>query len=473
MATAAKTKPILHIEVRLKSSRGVFVRTDLVRREVADWLSTEFLNLSIDQDVNGYDDLEHAHVIDSINVVDASGTAVDTAVYKLDQVQLDVQAYELHSDDGSPSRRVIEQWPEQEMDQPQARVTLLPSRALSGAWDSLVYEDKIPARLLQFMTRMILLMKRPGLNLSIFNWNRLILLHGFPGTGKTTLCRALAQRLTIRLGRHYTSGKLVEINSHALLSKWFSESGKLVGKMFEDIQTMANEETTFICVLIDEVESIAGSREKSVRGSDCSDGLRATNQLLTALDRLRDRHNIMVMCTSNMLTAIDPAFLDRVDVKQHIPNPGPTAIYEIFRSCLNELIRTQLITSIPDSTAVTDFGGGSSGTGDYSSSPGSPFASSYGADSWELLDAVSIPSYAEMNVHLFNQPLAPARRLWQIAQKCDGLSGRTLRRLPFLALAMHTFGDVCSLHEALSALAAAVEQEAYSMRVRDVGASMV
>ncbi|KAK5009973.1 hypothetical protein LTR28_012445 [Elasticomyces elasticus] len=389
------------------------------------------------------DDLEHAHVIDSINVVDASGTAVDTAVYKLDQVQLDVQAYELHSDDGSPSRRVIEQWPEQEMDQPQARVTLLPSRALSGAWDSLVYEDKIPARLLQFMTRMILLMKRPGLNLSIFNWNRLILLHGFPGTGKTTLCRALAQRLTIRLGRHYTSGKLVEINSHALLSKWFSESGKLVGKMFEDIQTMANEETTFICVLIDEVESIAGSREKSVRGSDCSDGLR------------------------------DPAFLDRVDAKQHIPNPGPTAIYEIFRSCLNELIRTQLITSIPDSTAVTDFGGGSSGTGDYSSSPGSPFASSYGADSWELLDAVSIPSYAEMNVHLFNQPLAPARRLWQIAQKCDGLSGRTLRRLPFLALAMHTFGDVCSLHEALSALAAAVEQEAYSMRVRDVGASMV
>ncbi|KAK5002214.1 hypothetical protein LTR28_011703 [Elasticomyces elasticus] len=165
--------------------------------------------------------------------------------------------------------------------------------------------------------------------------------------------RALAQKLTIRLSRHYTSGKLVVINSHALLIKWFSESGKLVGKMFEDIQAIANEETSFICVLIDEVESIAGSREKSAQGSDCSDRLR------------------------------DPAFLDRVDVKQHIPNPSPTAIYKIFRCCFNELIRTKLITSTPDSTAVTGSSrSSSSSTGDHSPSPDSPISSSCGAGSW-------------------------------------------------------------------------------------------
>ena len=51
------------------------------------------------------------------------------------------------------------------------------------------------------------------------------------GTGKTSLCRALAQKLSIQLSDRFTYGYLVEINSHSLFSKWFSESGKLVQRM--------------------------------------------------------------------------------------------------------------------------------------------------------------------------------------------------------------------------------------------------
>jgi hypothetical protein len=40
-----------------------------------------------------------------------------------------------------------------------------------------------------------------------------------------------------------------------------------------------------------------------------------------------------------------------------------------------------------------------------------------------------------------------------------GLSGRTLRRLPLLSLAMHTFNDVCTIDEALTALSLAVSEE--------------
>ena len=62
----------------------------------------------------------------------------------------------------------------------------------------------------------------------------MMLIHKFCsnlGTGKTSLCRALAQKLSIHLSERFTYGYLVEINSHSLFSKWFSESGKLVQKM--------------------------------------------------------------------------------------------------------------------------------------------------------------------------------------------------------------------------------------------------
>ena len=66
-------------------------------------------------------------------------------------------------------------------------------------------------------------------------------------SGKTSLCKALAQKLSIHLSDRYTYGQLLEINSHSLFSKWFSESGKLVQKMFDKIQVRV---LILICVFI-------------------------------------------------------------------------------------------------------------------------------------------------------------------------------------------------------------------------------
>ena len=48
----------------------------------------------------------------------------------------------------------------------------------------------------------------------------------------------------------YPHGKLIEINSHSLFSKWFSESGKLVQRLFSTVTEMVEDESGFVVVLI-------------------------------------------------------------------------------------------------------------------------------------------------------------------------------------------------------------------------------
>lgn len=107
------------------------------------------------------------------------------------------------------------------------------------------------------------------------------------------------------MGKYYPQSKLVEINTHSLGSKFFGESGKLVSKVFDNIATLLEEEEdTFVCVFVDEIETIAARRERVLSGNEPFDAVRAVNALLTGLDRLRNYPNVVIICTSNLVTAL-------------------------------------------------------------------------------------------------------------------------------------------------------------------------
>ena len=90
------------------------------------------------------------------------------------------------------------------------------------------------------------------------------------------LAQALAQRLSVRLSGIYARTRFLEIDSHALLSKFFGESSKQVGRLFESILEIARDDSELVVVLFDEVETIAGSREKALQAAEVADAIRVS-----------------------------------------------------------------------------------------------------------------------------------------------------------------------------------------------------
>ena len=83
------------------------------------------------------------------------------------------------------------------------------------------------------------------------------------------------------------------------------------------------------------------------------------------------------------------------DIKQYIGNPSPRAIYQILRSCLLELMRVQIIAPAADFLPVNAL-------------------RSHHTDTTTLSDDASAS-------------------LFMCSVKANGLSGRALRKIPFLA----------------------------------------
>ncbi|MCW4011395.1 MAG: CDC48 family AAA ATPase [Candidatus Bathyarchaeota archaeon] len=116
-----------------------------------------------------------------------------------------------------------------------------------------------------------------------------VLLHGPPGTGKTLLAKAVANE---------TNANFYHIGGPEIMSKFYGESEERLREIFKEA-----EENAPSIIFIDEIDSIAPKREE-VSGDVEK---RIVSQLLTIMDGLESRGQLVVIGATNRPNAIDPA----------------------------------------------------------------------------------------------------------------------------------------------------------------------
>ncbi|UCG04261.1 MAG: CDC48 family AAA ATPase [Candidatus Heimdallarchaeota archaeon] len=133
-----------------------------------------------------------------------------------------------------------------------------------------------------------------------------VLLHGPPGTGKTLLAKAVATE---------TDSHFISVSGPEFMSKFYGESEQRIRQFFDE----AKENSPSI-IFIDEIDSIAPKRSEVTGEVE----RRVVAQLLSNMDGLSDRGDVVVIGATNRVNALDPALrrggrFDR-EIEIGIPN---------------------------------------------------------------------------------------------------------------------------------------------------------
>jgi transitional endoplasmic reticulum ATPase len=153
-----------------------------------------------------------------------------------------------------------------------------------------------------------------------------ILLIGPPGTGKTLLAKAVANE---------ANAYFVAINGPEIMSKYYGESEARLREIFEEAKKNAPA-----IIFIDEIDAIAPKREEVTGEVE----KRVVAQLLTLMDGLQERGQVVVIGATNRPDAVDPALRrpGRFDREIWINPPDFKGRYEIL------LIHTRNMPLAPD-----------------------------------------------------------------------------------------------------------------------------
>ncbi|KAH9609606.1 hypothetical protein KSS87_014078 [Heliosperma pusillum] len=128
------------------------------------------------------------------------------------------------------------------------------------------------------------------------NRPRAVLFEGPPGTGKTSCARVIANQAGV---------PLMYVPLEAVLSKYYGESERLLGKVF----SLANEIPTGAIIFLDEVDSFAIARDSEMHEAT----RRILSVLLRQIDGFEQDKKVVVIAATNRKQDLDPALISRFD----------------------------------------------------------------------------------------------------------------------------------------------------------------
>jgi transitional endoplasmic reticulum ATPase len=142
-----------------------------------------------------------------------------------------------------------------------------------------------------------------------------VFLYGPPGCGKTLLAKAVANE---------SDANFYVISGPEIMSKFYGESEARLREIFQKAQ-----ETSPSIIFIDEMDAIAPKREEVTGEVE----RRVVAQLLSLMDGMGSRGNIIVIGATNRPNAIDPALRrpGRFDREVEIGVPDKAGRYEVLQ----------------------------------------------------------------------------------------------------------------------------------------------
>jgi hypothetical protein len=147
-----------------------------------------------------------------------------------------------------------------------------------------------------------------------------IVLFGPPGTGKTTFAKGIASRLT---------WPFIEIQPAELGGEGPEQQARLLARTFDKVLDLSSA-----VVFVDEVEDLASMRHQERRVSPS-----VTNEFLRQMPRIREAPHHLMVCATNAVGTLDPAFLrpGRFDYVLPVGPPNEEARKAIWHRYVDEI----------------------------------------------------------------------------------------------------------------------------------------